>query len=366
MLVVTPTDAPLKPTDAVLSFRTASLPLTDARHDADGRALEATDAVLSFTIAGLSLTDARHDADGRALTQSAAIAKPTSPAMSLTGAAFHPTSAARTVAVPTILAIRRVFPPFLAAVEPTDATFFVAHENKPSVFVPTIVIPPRTARTTPGMVPGSPLLTVDPARIRKENSQMGTNTNSKAKGTKAVLAAKLAAGAQKHFPAGMSMSVGGVMLTLAQIETQLTGFASLRTDVDTARSDLQAKLAAETAQATAMNAFLDAFVRLVRGSFGNQPDVLADFGLPPEKARTPLTVEQKAAAAAKRAATRVARGTTGRKAKLAVKGNVTGVVVTPVTTAKAAQPAAATVTTGTSAPGSNQAPSATATPTPHS
>jgi hypothetical protein len=112
-----------------------------------------------------------------------------------------------------------------------------------------------------------------------------------------------------------------------------------------------------------MNAFIDAFVKIVRGSFGNQPDVLADFGLEPEKAATPLTVEQKVAAAAKRKATRAARGTTGSKAKLAITGNVTGVVVTPVTTATAAQPAAAVGTSGgTSAPATG----ATTTATPHS
>ena len=156
-------------------------------------------------------------------------------------------------------------------------------------------------------------------------------------------------------------------LTLAEIETKLTGFASLRSDVDTARAALQAKIAVETAQAAGVRAFMSALVRIVRGSFGNQPDVLADFGLQPNKPRTPLTVEQKAAAAAKRKATRAARGTKGSKAKLAITGNVTGVVVTPVTAGSAAQPAAAVGTSsGTSAPAGNPATGATATPTPHS
>ncbi|HEY8038591.1 MAG TPA: hypothetical protein VIF15_02305, partial [Polyangiaceae bacterium] len=64
--------------------------------------------------------------------------------------------------------------------------------------------------------------------------------------------------------------------------------------------------------------------------FGTQADVLADFGMTPRKAATPLTVEQKAAAAAKRKATRAARGTKGPKAKLGIHGAVTGVVVIPV------------------------------------
>jgi len=104
----------------------------------------------------------------------------------------------------------------------------------------------------------------------------------------------------------------------------------------------------------------------VRGSFGNQPDVLADFGLEPEKTATPLTVEQKAAAQGKAKATREARGTVGKKAKLKITGNVTGVLVTPVTTAAPTQPAVAVGSNGgTSAPAS-PATSATATATPHS
>jgi hypothetical protein len=194
---------------------------------------------------------------------------------------------------------------------------------------------------------------------------MGTNSKA-TKDTQAVLAEKLAAGTAKHFPAGSSLPVGGVTLTLVQIETQLTGFASLRNDVNTARAALQAKLAAENAQATAAHAFMGALVRIVRGAFGSQPDVLADFGLQPNKAKTPLTVEQMAASVAKRAATRAARGTMGSKAKLAIKGNVTGVVVKPVTAATAAQPVAAVGSgSGTSATAS-AAPSATATPAAHS
>jgi hypothetical protein len=193
---------------------------------------------------------------------------------------------------------------------------------------------------------------------------MGSNKGSSGKDTLAVLAAQLAVGAQKHFPAGSSLSVGGAMLTLVQIAAKLNGFAALRTDVDTARAALDAKIAAETAQTPAMRAFMSAFEQIVRGSFGNQPDVMADFGMQPDKARTPLTVVQKAAAAAKRKATRAARGTTSSKAKQAIKGNVTGVVVTPVT---AEPPAAATETTSsTSASASAQGPGAAAAPLPKS
>jgi hypothetical protein len=67
----------------------------------------------------------------------------------------------------------------------------------------------------------------------------------------------------------------------------------------------------------------------VKAAHGTSPEALAAFGLHP-KARVPLTVEAQAAAIAKRAATRAARHTMGSRQKKAVKGDVTGVVVTPI------------------------------------
>ena len=162
-----------------------------------------------------------------------------------------------------------------------------------------------------------------------------TNLDVRSKSNEAVLAEQLAAGTQKHLSTMTSIMVGGSTTTPAAAEAQLNALSTLRNDVDAARTALNAKIATETAQLPALRVFLVAFVAFVRGTFGNSPDVLADFGLLPKKAPTPLTAEQKTAAAAKREATRKARGTTGPKAKLAVKGNVTGVVVTPVTSAPA-------------------------------
>ncbi len=65
--------------------------------------------------------------------------------------------------------------------------------------------------------------------------------------------------------------------------------------------------------------------------YGNTAETLLDFGLEAPRPRTPLTTEQRLAAAAKARATRVARGTKSRKQRLAIKGDVTGVVVTAVT-----------------------------------
>jgi hypothetical protein len=155
----------------------------------------------------------------------------------------------------------------------------------------------------------------------------------------AALAESLAAGVQKHLSTVAQLIIGSGSYTPTQVANQLLAFAKLRNDVDAAKAALKAMLVDEKAQGPALREFFLAVLQYVRAAFGNSPDILADFGLPPKKARTPLTVEQKAAAAAKRAATRKARGTTGSKKKRSVKGNVTGVDITPVTTASAPQPA---------------------------
>jgi hypothetical protein len=98
----------------------------------------------------------------------------------------------------------------------------------------------------------------------------------------------------------------------------------------------------EKREAPALRAFYFAVVAFVRVAYEGAPEILANFGLSPKKVKKPLSGEQQAAAAAKRAATRAARGTIGKRKKAGIKGSVTGVVVTPVT----ATPAAGSTPTG--------------------
>jgi hypothetical protein len=161
-------------------------------------------------------------------------------------------------------------------------------------------------------------------------------TKTKGKNKDASLAKQLIAGTSKHLSTMKQLMFDGATYTPAQVAGELQKLVTLRSDVEDARAALHAKLEEELANLGALIAFLNAFVAFVKATFGNKPDVLADFGLKPKKVRTPLTVEQKAAAHAKAASTRSARHTTGSKKRLAVKGDVTGVVVTPVTAPKPA------------------------------
>jgi hypothetical protein len=179
---------------------------------------------------------------------------------------------------------------------------------------------------------------------------------TKGKSTGIARAEKLIAGTNKHFANTTQLAFASATFTPAQVTSSLQTLVELRNDVDTAKAITKAKLAAEKTQAPTLRSFMAALESFVRATFSNSPDVLADFGLT-KKARTPLTVEQKAAAAAKRTATRAARHTMGSKQKKAVKGTVTGVLVTPIS----APHPIATVSNGTSAPSTG----ATAGATPH-
>lgn len=79
--------------------------------------------------------------------------------------------------------------------------------------------------------------------------------------------------------------------------------------------------------------------------FENAPATLASLAIEPRKSPKPLSVEARAAATAKGRATRLARGTSSKKQKALVTGNVTGVTITPVTStppvSAATQPVAA-------------------------
>jgi hypothetical protein len=176
----------------------------------------------------------------------------------------------------------------------------------------------------------------------------------------ASLATQLIAGTQKHLASGGQLPLASGATTAAQLTTQLQAIVQLRSDVDAAKAQTAAKLAAWHAQMPALRIVMDALVAYVRAIYASAPDVLADFGLKPKKARTPLTIAAKAAAAAKRAATRAARHVMGSVQRKAVKGDVASVVVTPVV---APQPVAAT-SNGTSPPAPT-AGGATTVPTGH-
>jgi hypothetical protein len=134
---------------------------------------------------------------------------------------------------------------------------------------------------------------------------------------------QLITGTKQHYPNGsQSLTVGGLSRTVNEFTALLQSFVDLREAVDTAKAVSKAKIEAERAQAPSLRGFISTFVTFVKGTFGNSPETLADFGIAPPKVRRPLTAEQKAAATLKRKATRAQRHTMGKNQRKAVKGSV--------------------------------------------
>ena len=174
-------------------------------------------------------------------------------------------------------------------------------------------------------------------------------SQSNTKGKVVDSAKQLIAGTGKRLAKGTQVSLVGSSFTPDQVTSQLQAIVNLRTDVDAAKATATAKIAAETAQMPALRTFMSAYVSFVKAAYGTSPDALADFGLSP-KSRAQLTAEANVAAAAKRKATRAARHTMGSKQKLGVKGDVTGITVTPITATQPTVAAPGTIPSSPSAP----------------
>ena len=124
------------------------------------------------------------------------------------------------------------------------------------------------------------------------------------------------------------------------------------------RSDVQAERAMELMVAP-VRAGLKS---ILQGKFGKSGTQLLKFGITPLKV-SPKTTAVKTAAVAKAQATRAARGTKGSVQKKEIVGNVTGVVITPMT----AGPAVPVTTENAASPSGGAvvpAPSPTPTPAP--
>ena len=147
---------------------------------------------------------------------------------------------------------------------------------------------------------------------------------------------KMVAGVTQHLMGLATIMVGGVAMKPADIVTKVTTRITAGSTVETTEATHAAAVAANKVVLSQTHQFMLDLEQAIEVQVGPAVDTLADFGLAPKKAPTPPSPATKVAAAAKRKATRVARGTTGPKKKLSVKGNVTGVEITPVTAPDAA------------------------------
>jgi hypothetical protein len=173
---------------------------------------------------------------------------------------------------------------------------------------------------------------------------MSSITSTKNKATALAQVQALIAGTQKHFPNG-SFTLGNTAYTTASLVQALQGLVDAFTAVNAAHTSAKDAVSALGTMETKMAPLLRDYVNFLRATFSTATAQLGDFGVAALKAHAPLTTEKRAAATAKMKATRLARGTTSKKQKLTVKGDVTGVIVTPVTTAVPPSPPIAVAVT---------------------
>ena len=166
---------------------------------------------------------------------------------------------------------------------------------------------------------------------------MSTITSKQSKASALARVQALMAGTEKHFPNG-SFTLGNAAYTTASLVQAFKALADALTVVDAAHASARDAVTALREAETKVAPLLRDYRNFLRATFSTANAELADFGLAPPKARTPLSSEKRVAAAAKTRATRAARGTTSKKQKLAVKGDVTGVLVTPITAAGPSSP----------------------------
>ena len=126
-------------------------------------------------------------------------------------------------------------------------------------------------------------------------------------------------GVQKFLSQFASLPVGSQTLTPADIVKVFQDRITLGKAAQTAEAARAAAVKADRDERARTSALVQALRRIVLGMFAQTPDTLAVFGLKALKAAK-TKVDVKAAAVVKGKATRTARHTTGKKAKLTIKG----------------------------------------------
>ncbi len=169
---------------------------------------------------------------------------------------------------------------------------------------------------------------------------MSVTTSKSNKVVTLVRLQSLISGLQKRFPNGQ-FTLGKTAFTTATLVQLFESLITAIDDVNTAQASAKDAVAAMREVEAKVDPVIRDLKRFILATFGDTAtQELADFGMEPPKAPAPRTIEEKAAAAAKLRATRQARGTASKKKKLAVKGNGTGVEITPITAPAPATPSA--------------------------
>ena len=138
----------------------------------------------------------------------------------------------------------------------------------------------------------------------------------------------LVTGLKKHAP-GRPFVLASQTYSAADILGEVNALLAAASAVPKARGALKDAIRADRELRARKAELLRGLRGTIQSMFRGQTTTLADFGLEPPRARRPATTEEAVLAVEKRRATRKERRTMGKKQKAAIKGDVTGVVITP-------------------------------------
>jgi len=142
-------------------------------------------------------------------------------------------------------------------------------------------------------------------------------------GTLLALINALVNGLTNKPPGGATSAVvDNQSMAMADVITELKGYQGVYQKEADAKSALstarQARLKAEPNAVPRIRLVVEA----VKGMMGSHNPALEGLGITPDKVAAPLPAEKEVLKAQRNAATRVARGTKGKKQKAAIKGQV--------------------------------------------
>jgi hypothetical protein len=143
------------------------------------------------------------------------------------------------------------------------------------------------------------------------------------------------AGVQKHFASTPTIVLDGTPTAPTDVIAALQGANDAIDRAAAAEKAFHDAVTAKNAAIAKGNAFVGALKSLVKSQIGSSHGVLGDFGFSPPTRQTPDEAT-KAAAVTKRAATRTARHTMGKRQKAPIKGVVQATPATAPTTTKPA------------------------------
>jgi hypothetical protein len=146
---------------------------------------------------------------------------------------------------------------------------------------------------------------------------------------------KLLFGVQKNL-SGATLVIAGISYGGPQLAAFVSQALASAVGIQQAHANLTDAIMADEKLQLTIGRQVRGLKDIAQVMFSTQHTTLAEFGLLPRKARTPLSTEALLLRAERVRATRKARNTKGAKQKRAIKGNVIGVTITPVVTATAA------------------------------